>query len=63
MTYNCTFKPTQTNGHWHLSQQEATRCIESWAKWNKPSKTDKTKQLINNKPNGTGARDGFNYGL
>lgn len=22
-----------------------------------------TKSLINNKPNGTGARDGFNYGL
>ncbi len=23
----------------------------------------RTKQLINQKPNGTGARDGFNYGL
>jgi hypothetical protein len=40
MIYNCNFQPSMDNGHWHESQAEAERCVDSWNKWNSvvPSK-------------------------
>lgn len=49
MTYKCAFEPSKTNGHWHLTQEEAQRCMLSWERWNKPKPK---KNLFNNIPNG-----------
>jgi hypothetical protein len=59
MTFKCNYKPEPTNGHWHTSQEEAKRCINSWTKWNNPTKSQSllNKRLIANKPHGTLAND------
>ena len=45
MTYSCNFEPSKSNGHWHTSQAEADRCIETWERFNSaPSRASEKPQ-------------------
>jgi hypothetical protein len=47
-----------------LDHESIKACALKFGKcWQNPPRTEKTKHLIHNKPNGTPARDGFNYGI
>lgn len=50
--------------HSHATHEEVQKCWVSFGEcWKNPGRTKPPKHCYSNKPHGTGARDGFNYGL